>query len=143
MRLRPGPGDHRDQVPKAGISHRKRIRYQRSPPMKHTCMFGVRPCVTYTCMLNTRTCKVRVNTHDLATTTMTSTIVMRMTATVLPMIIIVSDEWPAGRHKVPVTATPPVRLFVILCSPPGSSVRGVLQARVLEWVSSSSSRGSS
>ena len=29
------------------------------------------------------------------------------------------------------------------CSPPGSSVHGILQARVLEWVASSSSRGSS
>ena len=29
------------------------------------------------------------------------------------------------------------------CSPPGSSVRGILQARVLEWVAVSSSRGSS
>ena len=29
------------------------------------------------------------------------------------------------------------------CSPPGSSVRGVLQARILEWVATPSSRGSS
>ena len=29
------------------------------------------------------------------------------------------------------------------CSPPGSSVYGVLQARILEWVAISSSRGSS
>ena len=29
------------------------------------------------------------------------------------------------------------------CSPPGSSVHGILQARVLEWVATSSSRGSS
>ena len=29
------------------------------------------------------------------------------------------------------------------CSPPGSSVRGILQARILEWVAVSSSRGSS
>ena len=29
------------------------------------------------------------------------------------------------------------------CSPPGSSVRGIFQARVLEWVASSCSRGSS
>ena len=35
-------------------------------------------------------------------------------------------------------------LFVILdCSPPSSSVHGVLQARILEWVAISSSRGSS
>ena len=29
------------------------------------------------------------------------------------------------------------------CSPPGSSVRGIFQARILEWVAVSSSRGSS
>ena len=29
------------------------------------------------------------------------------------------------------------------CSPPGSSVRGIFQARILEWVAISSSRGSS
>ena len=29
------------------------------------------------------------------------------------------------------------------CSPPGSSVHGILQARILEWVAMTSSRGSS
>ena len=29
------------------------------------------------------------------------------------------------------------------CSPPGSSVQGILQARILEWVAMPSSRGSS
>ena len=29
------------------------------------------------------------------------------------------------------------------CSPPGSSVHGISQARILEWVASPSSRGSS
>ena len=29
------------------------------------------------------------------------------------------------------------------CSPPGSSVHGILQARILEWVARPSSRGSS
>ena len=29
------------------------------------------------------------------------------------------------------------------CSPPGSSVRGILQARILEWVAMPSSRGPS
>ena len=28
------------------------------------------------------------------------------------------------------------------CSPPGSSVHGILQARILDWVAISSSRGS-
>ena len=32
---------------------------------------------------------------------------------------------------------------LIDCSPPGSSVHGILQARILEWVAISSSRGSS
>ena len=31
----------------------------------------------------------------------------------------------------------------INCSPPGSSVHGILQARILEWVAMPSSRGSS
>ena len=30
----------------------------------------------------------------------------------------------------------------MVCSPPGSSVHGILQARILEWVAVSSSRGS-
>ena len=37
-----------------------------------------------------------------------------------------------------------VRLFVTpwtVCSPSGSSVRGILQARILEWVANSFSRG--
>ena len=29
------------------------------------------------------------------------------------------------------------------CSPPGSSVHGILQARILEWVAMPSSKGSS
>ena len=29
------------------------------------------------------------------------------------------------------------------CSPPGSSVHGILQARILEWIATSFSRGSS
>ena len=41
-----------------------------------------------------------------------------------------------------------VQLHLTLCdsmdySPPGSSVHGILQARILEWVAISSSRGSS
>ena len=38
-----------------------------------------------------------------------------------------------------------VQLFLTpwtICSPPGSSVHGILQARILEWVAISSSRGS-
>ena len=40
-------------------------------------------------------------------------------------------------HVMSDSATPMNR------SPPGSSVHGILQARVLEWVAISSSRGSS
>ena len=36
-----------------------------------------------------------------------------------------------------------VWLFVTLCSPPGSPVHGILQARVLEWIAISFSRASS
>ena len=34
-------------------------------------------------------------------------------------------------------------LFTTPCSPPGSSVHGILQARILEWVAISFSQGSS
>ena len=38
----------------------------------------------------------------------------------------------------------PVRLYDARdCSPPGSSVHGILQARILEWAAMPSSRGSS
>ena len=37
----------------------------------------------------------------------------------------------------------PVQLFVTPWTPPGSSVHGILQARILEWVAMPSSRGSS
>ena len=36
-----------------------------------------------------------------------------------------------------------VFLHPLDCSPPGSSVHGILQARILEWVAISFSRGSS
>ena len=36
-----------------------------------------------------------------------------------------------------------VRLFVTLWDNPGSSVHAILQARILDWVAMSSSRGSS
>ena len=36
-----------------------------------------------------------------------------------------------------------VQLFAMDCSPPGSSVHGILQARILEWVAMPFSRGSS
>ena len=40
-------------------------------------------------------------------------------------------------HSCPILCDP------VDCSPPGSSVHGILQARILEWVAVSFSRGSS
>ena len=50
-----------------------------------------------------------------------------------------------SERKVKVKSLSHVRLFVdpMDCSPPGSSRRGILQARVLEWVAISFSRGPS
>ena len=45
--------------------------------------------------------------------------------------------------KVSVTQLCPTLCDPMDCSPPGSSVHGVLQARILEWVAISFSRGSS
>ena len=49
------------------------------------------------------------------------------------------------QNAVKVKSVSCVQLFVtpVDCSPPGSSVHGILQARILEWVASSFSRGSS
>ena len=45
--------------------------------------------------------------------------------------------------KVLVTQSRPTLCDPMLCSPPRSSDHGILQARILEWVAISSSRGSS
>ena len=42
-----------------------------------------------------------------------------------------------------VTSIMPDSVTPVDCSPPGSSVHGILQARILEWVAISSPRGSS
>ena len=47
------------------------------------------------------------------------------------------------RLRVSVTQSCPTLRHPVDCSPPGSSVHGILQARRLEWVAISSSRGSS
>ena len=44
---------------------------------------------------------------------------------------------------VSVTQLCPTLFKPVDCSPPGSSVQGILQARILEWVALPSSRGSS
>ena len=49
-----------------------------------------------------------------------------------------------GRRKVKESALSRVRLCdPVFCSPPGSSIRGVFQARILEWGAVSFSKGSS
>ena len=50
-----------------------------------------------------------------------------------------------NRQKVKVNSLSRVQLFGdrMNCSPPGSSLHGILQARILEWVAVSFSRGSS
>ena len=45
--------------------------------------------------------------------------------------------------KVLVTQSCPTLCDPMDCSPPGSSVHGILQARILEWVAMAFSRGSS
>ena len=42
-----------------------------------------------------------------------------------------------------ITQSCPTLCYLTDCSPPGSSVHGILQARILEWVAMPSSRGSS
>ena len=57
-----------------------------------------------------------------------------------------TDRTPAGRLRRPPAARAqpcPIRPDPTGCSPPGSSVHGISQARMLEWVVISSSRGSS
>ena len=46
-------------------------------------------------------------------------------------------------EKVLVTQSCPTLCYPMHCSPPGSSVHGISQARILEWVAISFSRGSS
>ena len=57
---------------------------------------------------------------------------------------------PFTRHRLYFSAAAAAQLLSrvrlcdpVDCSPPGSSVHGILQARILEWVAISSSRGSS
>ena len=51
------------------------------------------------------------------------------------------SEWVSEVSKVAQSC--PTLCDPVDCSPPGSSVHGVLQARILEWVAISFSRGSS
>ena len=51
--------------------------------------------------------------------------------------------WPFFCFYVLVAQSYPTLFDPVDCIPPGSSVLGILQARILEWVAISSSRGSS
>ena len=51
-----------------------------------------------------------------------------------------SNQW---KVEVLVAQSCPTLCDPVDCSPPGSSVHGILQARILEWVTTLSSRGSS
>ena len=61
------------------------------------------------------------------------------TKTVIVRVIIIVVFF----FKVLVTQSCPTLCDPMDCSPPGSSVHGILQARILEWVAMSFSRGSS
>ena len=60
-----------------------------------------------------------------------------------------SNDWSPRKekeilkHSVLITQSCPALCDPMDCSPPGSSVGGILQARILEWVAISFSRGSS
>ena len=49
----------------------------------------------------------------------------------------------AEMNEMKVTQSCPTLCDTMDCSPPGSSIHGILQARILEWVAVSFSRGSS
>ena len=51
--------------------------------------------------------------------------------------------WATRESESEVTQSCPTLCDPVDCSPPGSSVHGILQARILEWVAISFSRGSS
>ena len=54
-----------------------------------------------------------------------------------------AGTWGAYKVKMLVTQSCLTLCNLMNCSPPGSSVHGILQARILEWVAISFSRGSS
>ena len=60
---------------------------------------------------------------------------------------VITAHWDLGPPGIPkwseVAQSCPTLCDPVDCNPPGSSVHGILQARILEWVTISSSRGSS
>ena len=60
------------------------------------------------------------------------------------LVYLFNSWWTLASFSLCACLLSHVRLFDPMdCSPPGSSVHGILQARVLEWVATSSSRRSS
>ena len=66
---------------------------------------------------------------------------MPFAATWMVLEIIILSEVSVSKSEV--AQSHPTLCDPMDCSPPGSSVHGILQARILEWVAISSSRGSS
>ena len=62
---------------------------------------------------------------------------------IIATIVIYSTIITSWKVKVLVTQSCPTLCNSTDCSPPGSPVHGILQARILEWVAISLSRGSS
>ena len=63
---------------------------------------------------------------------------------VIRVLLVLRPCWMSGlKVKVLVTQSCPTLCDPMNCSPPGSSVHGILQARILEWVAIAFSRGSS
>ena len=58
-------------------------------------------------------------------------------------MVIDREAWHAAIHRVTKSRTRLSTCTELDCSPPGSSVHGILQANILEWVASPFSRGSS
>ena len=64
------------------------------------------------------------------------------TSTISGICLKLSDTLAQGRYAVISVVSDSLWPYG-LCSPPGSSVHGILQARIVEWVATPSSRGSS
>ena len=58
-------------------------------------------------------------------------------------LYVYDDLWSKGVHYCSVAQSCPTLFDSMNCSPPGSSVHWIFQARILEWVTISFSRGSS
>ena len=62
---------------------------------------------------------------------------------ILALLILAVRPWGTQKVKVLVVQSCPTLCNPMDCNPPGSSVHGILQARILEWVAISFSRRSS